>query len=59
MAYPTDPIYKLYKNLDGVVNCILHESGGRLYTIPICDGNHQYEQYKKWVADGNTPEAAD
>lgn len=27
--------------------------------IPISDGNRDYEEYKLWLAEGNTPEAAD
>jgi len=24
--------------------------------IPFADGNRDYEEYKQWIADGNTPE---
>jgi hypothetical protein len=27
--------------------------------IPFVDGNGDYEEYKKWLAKGNTPEPAD
>ena len=27
--------------------------------IPISDGNRDYEEHKFWLAEGNTPEAAD
>ena len=27
--------------------------------IPLYDGNRHYEEYKLWLAEGNTPEAAD
>ena len=59
MAYPTNPIYKLFKNLDGEVNCILTQKDGILYTIPVSEGNTHYQEYLAWVAEGNTAEAAD
>jgi len=59
MAYPTNPIYKLFKNLDGEVNCILKEKDGILYTIPVAEANTDYQAYLAWVAEGNTAEAAD
>ena len=59
MAYPTNPIYKLFKNLDGEVNCILKEKDGILYTIPVSESNADYQTYLAWVAEGNTAEAAD
>ena len=27
--------------------------------IPFSEGNTDYQEYLKWVAEGNTPEAAD
>ena len=59
MAYPTDPIYKLFKNIDGEVTCVLKEINNRVLSIPICEGNYHYDEYQKWVAEGNTAEAAD
>tara|TARA_R100000234_G_scaffold91467_1_gene59615 strand:- start:27 stop:206 length:180 start_codon:yes stop_codon:yes gene_type:complete len=59
MAYPTNPIYKLFKNLDGNVNCILTERNGLLITIPVSESNKDYQEYLAWVAEGNTAEAAD
>ena len=35
MAYPTNPIYKLIKNLDGVVDCVKKETGKKLIIIPF------------------------
>ena len=35
MAYPTDPIYKKFKNVDGEVTCILTERKGLVLSIPI------------------------
>ena len=58
MAYPTDPIYKLFKNLEGEVNCVLTERDGLLITIPVAEDNVDYQKYLEW-AKTNTAEAAD
>jgi hypothetical protein len=50
-------MYKLIKNLQGQ-----EVSVQRLYDtafIPIAEDNSDYQQYLKWVAEGNTPEPAD
>ena len=59
MAYPTDPIYKKFKNIDGVVTCILTERDGLVLSIPISQHNRHYQEYQEWLAEGNEPEAAD
>ena len=59
MAYPTNPIYKLFKNLDGVENGVLKEKDGTKYTIPLDEANIDYQEYLEWVAKGNTAEPAD
>ena len=59
MAYPTNPIYKLIKNLDGVVDCVKKETGKKLIIIPFVAENTLYQEYLEWVAEGNTAEAAD
>ena len=59
MAYPTDPIYKLCKNLDGEVTTVLTERDGLVICIPISENNRRYQEYLAWVAEGNTAEAAD
>tara|TARA_B100000524_G_scaffold320892_1_gene201521 strand:- start:325 stop:504 length:180 start_codon:yes stop_codon:yes gene_type:complete len=59
MAYPTNPIYKFSKNIDGVVNKVMKVDNGITFEIPFVDGNTHYESYKEWVAEGNTAEAAD
>tara|TARA_R100001086_G_scaffold231927_1_gene152890 strand:+ start:46 stop:228 length:183 start_codon:yes stop_codon:yes gene_type:complete len=60
MAYPTDPIYKLYNSpLTGKTSCILKQTGNRLLCIPPDEGNTDYQEYLKWVEQGNTAEAAD
>ena len=54
-------IYKLVKNvITGEVDSVtLTINSGRKQSIPFVDGNTEYEEYKEWVAAGNTPEAAD
>ena len=59
MAYPTNPIYKLFKNIDGVVTCVLTERNGLVISIPLSENNRHYQEYLEWVAEGNTAEAAD
>ena len=59
MAYPTNPIYKLFKTLEGDEVCVLKEENGLRLSIPFDSGNTDYQEYLKWVAEGNTPEAAD
>ena len=41
-----------------LTNCdtILRDDGA---SIPMCDGNRDYDEYKLWVAEGNTPDPAD
>ena len=63
MAYPTNPIYKLIKNPDGVVDTVQTQDGDtepcKLIIIPFIEDNKNYQTYLKWVAEGNTAEAAD
>ena len=57
MAFPSNPIYKL----------VNHPMTGELVNIrtatddfiPIDEANTDYQEYLKWVAEGNTAEAAD
>jgi hypothetical protein len=32
---------------------------GVVYAVPFDEGNRHYQAYLEWVAEGNTPEAAD
>jgi len=49
-------MYKLIKS-DGKITAILRLSD---YTsIPMSEGNTDYQKYLEWVAEGNTPEPAD
>ena len=60
MAYPTDPIYKLYKDLvTDVVVSVFVSKNGKTYSVPFDENNTDYQDYLAWVAEGNTAEAAD
>tara|TARA_R100001460_G_C3412492_1_gene159819 strand:- start:183 stop:356 length:174 start_codon:yes stop_codon:yes gene_type:complete len=57
MAFPSNPIYKL----------VNHPITGELVNIrtatddfiPLDEANTDYQEYLEWVAEENTPEAAD
>ena len=59
MAYPTNPIYKLVKNLTGVVDQVSKESNNIKVVIPFVEDNTDYQEYLAWKADGGVPEEAD
>ena len=48
--------YKLIKNIDGKVVCILRDGKD---SIPFDPANTDYIAYLAWLAEGNTPEAAE
>jgi hypothetical protein len=48
--------YKLIKDLDGGVRKVFRSDG---WTIPFDDGNADYQLYKLWLEEGNTPDPAD
>tara|TARA_R100001015_G_C4479991_1_gene60781 strand:- start:27 stop:206 length:180 start_codon:yes stop_codon:yes gene_type:complete len=59
MAYPTNPIYKLYKDSNGTLCGVKTTDGTTEKQIPLSEGNTDYQAYLAWVAEGNTAEAAD
>ena len=63
MSFPTNPIYKLIKNPDGVVDCVMTKTGSsepyQVTIIPFAQDNTDYQEYLEWVALGNTAEEAD
>ena len=61
MAYPTNPIYKLVKDpLTEEVTTVKKQIGDsepyRTIYIPFNEDNTDYQEYLKWVAEGNTAE---
>ena len=45
--------YKLQKNIDG--NTCAVTIVGQNISIPLAPDNTDYQEYLKWVAEGNTP----
>jgi hypothetical protein len=51
-------MYKLIKNpISSEINAVLRIEDSA--TIPFAPDNTDYQQYLKWLEEGNTPEAAD
>ena len=42
---------------ENLTHVIQRKSDGGV--IPFAEGNTDYQEYLKWLAEGNTPEAAD
>ena len=57
--------YKLQKEWDNSTDKYIHRFGTVgigttvFVVIPVNDENKDYIEYKAWLAEGNTPEAAD
>lgn len=54
-------IYKLVKNniSEEVDSITLTINSGRKQSIPFDPANTEYQEYLKWVEEGNTPDPAD
>ena len=50
---------KLVNNVFGVTEGVCVTSGGITFTIPFDPDNSHYQEYLKWLAEGNTPTPAD
>ena len=51
-------MYKLYKNIyTEISNSVIRLSDNAC--IPFDPDNKDYQEYLKWVAEGNTPQPAD
>ena len=48
-------MYKLNKNADGIENGVVKDNK----FIPMSPDNTDYQQYLKWVEEGNSPLPAD
>tara|TARA_R100000742_G_C4166200_1_gene6053 strand:+ start:292 stop:471 length:180 start_codon:yes stop_codon:yes gene_type:complete len=59
MAYPTNPIYKLYNSpITGNLEGVKKQDGDVVTCIPINEENTDYQEYLEW-AKTNTAEEAD
>ena len=48
--------YKLVKTFDGEIRVVLRNEAD---SIPFDPANTDYQEYLKWLDEGNTPEPAD
>jgi|TARA_A100001391_G_scaffold67856_1_gene43422 hypothetical protein len=51
--YPDDPIFGSSKIVKKTAN------DGTVWSIPFDPDNTDYQEYLSWLAEGNTPKAAD
>jgi hypothetical protein len=52
-------MYKLTKQVNGIVKTIVWQDNEIYMSIPTDESNTDYQEYLKWVAEGNTPLPAD
>ena len=53
-------MYKLIKNpYTQQINVVQKQVGDIMFSIPFDESNTDYQEYLKWVAEGNTPTPAD
>jgi hypothetical protein len=54
-------MYKLHKDIwtNQVTSVTKTNEDGSGMSIPLAPANTDYQAYLKWVAEGNTPEAAE
>jgi hypothetical protein len=53
-------MYKLFKDeITNTIACVQLEKDGYLISIPLDPANTDYQQYLKWVEEGNSPLPAD
>ena len=53
-------MYKLVRHYStNEIHCVNKIDGNKMLSIPMVDGNSDYEEYLEWVAEGNTPEEAE
>jgi hypothetical protein len=50
-------MYKLIRSREGKITTVFRLSDGAC--IPFASDNKDYQEYLKWVAEGNTPTPAD
>ena len=51
--------YKLVNNLAGEPSAVFGEESGVMFCIPFDPANTDYQEYLKWLEEGNTPLPAD
>jgi hypothetical protein len=53
-------MYKLSKSIfSGNIDVVNKITDNKILSIPFDPANTDYQEYLKWVAEGNTPEPAD
>ena len=56
MNYKLCPIIRNYTEVKAIIR---YNNDGSILSIPVNPDNTDYQEYLKWVAEGNTPEPAD